>query len=153
MRKADQHPDHPHYNTGKKCQTIDAENEGIAKAKKNKAAYQPEVLANGDTLKQLLARSRYLLFKHPSKWTPSHEHRTGLLFQRYPRLKNAYNIAQKLGIYSGFAKVKSRLLKDWQYGIMKSKNAVLIPLGLLPGQFNRIHECLCRIFQCKDQSF
>jgi hypothetical protein len=28
-----------------------------------------EVLSNGDTLKQLLARSRYLLYKNKSKWS------------------------------------------------------------------------------------
>jgi len=74
-------------------EAIDAENEGIATAKKNKTTYHPEVLANGDTLKQLLARSRYLLFKHPSKWTRTQELRAELLFERYPKLKNAYNIA------------------------------------------------------------
>ena len=33
--------------------------------------YRPELLPNGDTLKQLLFRSRYLLFKSPEKWTES----------------------------------------------------------------------------------
>lgn len=33
--------------------------------------YTPAVLANGDTHKQLLARSRYLLFKSADKWTES----------------------------------------------------------------------------------
>jgi hypothetical protein len=42
------------------------------------------------------------------------------------------------GIYSGGAKVRSRPLKDWQYGIMRLKHVELIPLGLLPDQFNRI---------------
>ena len=48
-------------------QALDEENEQIAKAKEEKDSYTPEVLANGDTVKQLLARSRYLLFKHKSK--------------------------------------------------------------------------------------
>lgn len=33
--------------------------------------YEPQVYANGDTRKQLLARSRYLLFKSREKWTES----------------------------------------------------------------------------------
>lgn len=92
-------------------EAIDSENEGIVKAKKNKTAYQPEVLANGDTLKQLLARSRYLLFKHPSKWTPNQGLRAALLFQRYPKLKNAYDIAQKLGDIFSVCKSKEQAFK------------------------------------------
>ena len=33
--------------------------------------YEPERLSNGDTLKELLARGRYALFKSPEKWTDS----------------------------------------------------------------------------------
>jgi hypothetical protein len=43
-------------------QAIDQENEAMEKAKEIKSL-NPEVLSNGDTLKQLLARSRYLLYK------------------------------------------------------------------------------------------
>ncbi|MEA5261087.1 transposase, partial [Arcicella aquatica] len=50
-------------------QALDQENEAISQAKKTKTTFVTEVLSNGDTLKQLLARSRYLLFKHHSKWT------------------------------------------------------------------------------------
>jgi len=92
-------------------EAIDAENEGIATAKKNKIAYQPEALANGDTVKQLLARSRYLLFKHPSKWTRNQELRAELLFERYPKLENAYNIAQKLGDIFRGCKSKEQAFK------------------------------------------
>lgn len=76
---------------------LDQENEAIETAKKNKQSYQPEVFTNGDTLKQLLARSRYLLFKHPSKWTPSQKERADLLFPRYPLLFKAYNLSIRLG--------------------------------------------------------
>ena len=40
-------------------QAIDLENEAIEQAKISQHPYQAEVLANGDTVKQLLARSRY----------------------------------------------------------------------------------------------
>jgi len=78
-------------------EALDAESEAIEQARKNKQAYQPEVFSNGDTLKQLLARSRYLLFKHPSKWTTSQKERADLLFPRYPDLFKAYNLAIGLG--------------------------------------------------------
>lgn len=77
-------------------EALGAENEAIDAAKKNSIAYKPEILPNGDTLKQLLARSRYLLFKHHSKWTPQQQQRAELLFARYNNLKEAYQIALKL---------------------------------------------------------
>ena len=44
-----------------------------------------------------MARSRYLLFKHESKWTASQKERADLLFPRYPELFKAYNLAIRLG--------------------------------------------------------
>lgn len=78
-------------------EALDAESKSIEEARKNKQAFQPEVFSNGDTLKQLLARSRYLLFKHESKWTASQKERAELLFPRYPELFKAYNLAIRLG--------------------------------------------------------
>ncbi len=78
-------------------EALEAENKAIEQARKNKQAYQPEVFSNGDTLKQLLARSRYLLFKHESKWTASQKERANLLFPKYPELLKAYNLAIRLG--------------------------------------------------------
>lgn len=52
-------------------QALDQENQAIEAARQSNLAYQPEIFANGDTLKQLLVRSRYLLFKHHDKWTSS----------------------------------------------------------------------------------
>ena len=78
-------------------QAIDQENQEIELAKKTGRKYMPDVLENGDTHKQLLARSRYILFKRESKWTPSQHRRAELLFRYYPDLELAYNLAMKLG--------------------------------------------------------
>jgi len=78
-------------------EALDAESKLIEETRKNKQSFQPEVFSNGDTLKQLLARSRYLLFKHESKWTASQKERANLLFPRYPELFKAYNLAIRLG--------------------------------------------------------
>ncbi|MFT6810476.1 MAG: transposase, partial [Saprospiraceae bacterium] len=43
-----------------------------------------------------LARSRYLLFKSSDKWTPTHRHRSELLFKYYPELEKAYKLSRKL---------------------------------------------------------
>ena len=52
-------------------EALDHENQAIDVAKQAGIPYKPETLSNGDTLKQLLVRSRYLLFKSPEKWTAS----------------------------------------------------------------------------------
>ena len=77
-------------------QALDAENEALEQAKLNQTDYQAEVLSNGDTLKQLLARSRYVLYKKATDWTSSQQDRARLLFDRYPNLKTAYELSQGL---------------------------------------------------------
>lgn len=77
-------------------QTIDAENEAIEQAKISQQPYHAEVLSNGDTLKQLLARSRYVLYKKEKDWTENQKQRATLLFERYPDLKKAYELTMAL---------------------------------------------------------
>src|SRR5690606_27696649 len=62
-------------------EAMDTENEAIEKSKAEGAIYQPELLSNGDTIKQLLARSRYVLYKNPAFWTESQQQRAALLFE------------------------------------------------------------------------
>lgn len=78
-------------------QALDEENEGMNLAKKTGSVYQAEILANGDSLKQLLVRSRYLLFKHPRKWSEEQRIRSQILFTRYPVLHRSYLLATRLG--------------------------------------------------------
>lgn len=77
-------------------QAIDQENEAIEKAKKLNKNFVPQVLTNGDTLKQLLARSRYFLYKNRSKWSVNQIERASLLFELYPDIHKAYNLTQDL---------------------------------------------------------
>jgi len=74
---------------------IDKENIAIANAKKNGDKYVPEIFENGDSPKQLLARSRYVLFKKTSKWTHNQQQRARILFREYPGLEKAYEIVMK----------------------------------------------------------
>ena len=75
---------------------IELENNKIEKSRESNEIYKPELLSNGDSKRQLLARSRYLLFKAKSKWTPSQITRAELLFERYPSIEHAYNLSQGL---------------------------------------------------------
>ena len=93
-------------------EALDAENEAIKQAKKSKTIFRAEVLSNGDTLKQLLARSRYLLFKHHSKWTHVQQNRAELLFERYPELKKAYKLSLRLGEIFKVCKSKEQAFKQ-----------------------------------------
>lgn len=77
-------------------EALDQESEQIARAKRLQQPYYPQLLPNGDSIKQLLARSRYLLYKHKSLWTPAQRKRAELMFERYPRLQQAYDLSLRL---------------------------------------------------------
>jgi transposase len=85
---------------------IDQENKEYKLAKETGKKFTPEILENGDTHKQLLARSRYLLFKAQSKWTPKQGQRAKVLFKYYPDIEKAYKLSQELGSIYRFAKSK-----------------------------------------------
>lgn len=75
---------------------IDQENNEIALAKEMKCKFIPHVFSNGDTRRQLLARSRHIVMTHFSKWTHSQQIRAELLFEQYPAIKEAYDISMEL---------------------------------------------------------
>ena len=77
-------------------EAIDNENNAIQQARKEGITYRQKTYDNGETPKQLLARSRYLLFKSESKWTKNQKERATVLFDEFPDIKLAYNLSQKL---------------------------------------------------------
>lgn len=77
-------------------EALDAENEAIEQSKNRGIPFHPQIFPNGDTLKQLLARSRYVLYKKPSHWTAGQKDRAELLFERYPDLQTAYGLSMGL---------------------------------------------------------
>ena len=52
---------------------------------------QPIEFENGDSPKQLLARSRYILAKKEGQWTLSQKERAKILFDKYPQLETAFH--------------------------------------------------------------
>lgn len=87
---------------------IEQENMEMDLAREVKQKWLPQILENGDTVKQLLARSRYLLFKKEVNWSPSQSQRAELLFNLYPDLHRAYKISQELS--SILSHSKSRMI-------------------------------------------
>ena len=73
----------------------DKENEEIKEAKSKGKEYIPFRYSNGDTRKQLLARAKFILTKHKTKWTETQKGRAQIIFEHYPTLKKAYNLAMK----------------------------------------------------------
>ena len=72
-----------HIRVKYRWEAIDQENEQIKQAKQKGEKYIPELLENGDTLKELLARSRHLLYKTPQEHTTKQNQRAEILFKRY----------------------------------------------------------------------
>jgi transposase len=63
----------------------------IAEYKTKIVEYRPIEFENGDSPKQLLARSRYILAKKEEQWTLNQKQRADILFDNYPYLKTAYH--------------------------------------------------------------
>jgi transposase len=95
-------------------EAIDQENDAIENARNKNKKYTPKLLANGDTLKQLLARSRYLLYKADNKWTENQSKRAEILFEKYPDIEKAYKLCQNL---------------SWIFNNTKNKTSALIRLA------------------------
>lgn len=75
---------------------IEEENRSIAQSKETGIAYETPTYANGDSPKQLLARSRHLLFKPQSKWGRSQKQRGAILFAEFPHIASAYRLSMAL---------------------------------------------------------
>lgn len=85
---------------------LDEENQAIKQARDNNVKYEGFEYDNGDTKKQLLIRSRYLLTMSPDKWTLKQQNRATLLFTEYPIIKKGYDIVQGLRVIYNTTTVK-----------------------------------------------
>lgn len=68
------------------------------KAAKNKkerdmiGAWEPVRMDNGETMPQIMARSRHIILKHKSKWNEEQRKRAKILFEKFPYLEKAYGL-------------------------------------------------------------
>lgn len=58
--------------------------------------WEPERMANGETLPQVMARGRHVILRHKSKWDDRQAARAAILFERFPDLGRAYGVYLKL---------------------------------------------------------
>ena len=112
-----------HLRVKYRWQAIDEENQAIKTAKEKKEKYRPALLENGDTLKELLARTRYLLYKTPNDWTLNQATRATLLFKQYPVLEQAYKLSLEFrAIYECAVKsIATDRMKKWMAKVKQSK--------------------------------
>lgn len=75
---------------------IDQGNQEREDAKQRGKEYIPFRYPNGDTRRELLIRSRYLLFKSADKWSKTQKQRAAILFEEYPDIKTAYGLCHSL---------------------------------------------------------
>lgn len=111
-----------HLRVSLRWAAIKQENEAIKLCKESKQKYIPETLSNGDTLRELLARSKYLLYKAESDWTLNQAKRASILFDKYPLLKTAYYLTlQFRAIYKGNSKIKAlEQFNEWKEKVEQS---------------------------------
>lgn len=89
-------------------EVLEAENRAIKEHRERRKAartreereevglWEPERMANGETLPQVMARSRHAILMHESKWSERQRLRAEILFERFPDLATAYSLSIKL---------------------------------------------------------
>lgn len=95
-------------------EVLDKENRAIREHRaKRKAAktreerdrigkWEPQRMENGETMPQVMARSRHVILKHRSKWNEQQAGRARILFEKFPDLEQAYGLSLKLvDIFNG----------------------------------------------------
>ena len=76
--------------------TAEKEKKKSSKNKKKKKEKKiPEKYKNGDNKKELLARSRYLLFKREDQWIETQSERANILFKEFPEIKESYKLMEE----------------------------------------------------------
>ena len=66
------------------------------KPKRLNTRFEPKRLENGETLVEALTRCRKQLSMSREKWSATQEKRARILFARYPKLEEAYNLVNSL---------------------------------------------------------
>lgn len=86
----------------------------------------PVTYSNGETMRQILARSKHTLMMSNNKWTDIQRHRVNILFKHYPILKSAYVLAMDLRrIFNKKIKPEKALgkMNEWYEKVMALENS------------------------------
>ncbi len=104
-----------HLRIDYRWEEIKKENQAIKEAKDKGTKHIPFTFSNGDSPKQLLSRSRYIITKTPEKWTKTQKERAKLLFEFYPKLEEAYKHCMEFrAIYETTSKnIAKQRIEHW----------------------------------------
>jgi len=89
-----------------------------------KFKYKHPVMNNGETLMELLARSRYLLFKMPADWSTNQQARAEALFAYCPAIKQVFDLVisfKKWFNKNNVGKSRSSMIKKLNTWYQKAK--------------------------------
>ena len=75
---------------------IDIRRQLIAEENSRDKSQTPKTYSNGETMRQILARSKHTLMMARNKWNDIQRHRVNILFRHYPILRQAYDLAMEL---------------------------------------------------------
>ncbi len=105
-------------------EAIEQQNKEMEISKEQGIPYRLFTYSNGDTKKQLLARSRYLLFKPQGKWTDSQKQRARILFDEFPTLHEGYKLSMIFRSFYEHSKTKedAKTKLDQWYKKVKEKS-------------------------------
>jgi transposase len=127
-------------------EAIEEENNAISQAKQSGEDYTPELLENGDTQKQLLARSRYLLFKASHNWSNSQKRRAKILFALYPDLKKAYDLTHSLRMIFTKNTVKDAARRNLAHWYNQVEDSGFKPFGTIVKTIYHHYEDILNFF-------
>ena len=119
--------------------TLKEENEAVLLARQEKKPYVPKVYANGDTKKQLLARSFHLLFKSSSAWTNGQKTRADILFKEFPDIEHTYHLSMMFRAWYETRTTKEEARKSLQ-AWYKKVDEEKIESFLVVAESIRLHE-------------
>lgn len=120
---------------------IKEHNQKVAEARKRNGHYFSKRYENGDTLKELLARAKYVLYKTKGRWSESQSERAAILFREFPQLQDAYKLTMHFrGIYEHAKDPEDgrRRLKRWYESVRKRLE--IFPNFETPMQTILLHE-------------
>lgn len=105
---------------------IDIRRKLIAEENDRDKSTPPVIYSNGETMRQILARSKHTLMMSSNKWTDIQRHRVNILFKHYPILKDAYNLAMELRKIFNTKTTRTKAMKmlnNWYEKVTALKNA------------------------------
>lgn len=134
-----------HIRIKHRWEELDKENEAISQAKKEGTKYKIKLLPNGDSVKQLLARSRLILYKKPNEFTERQSERIKLLFELFPNLQKAYeHVLEFRNIFETKCRHRAaQLINNW---IIKTKEFEIKEFNTVSNTLNNNLENILNFF-------